>query len=530
MMTSLDFTGSGTTRIITADGPPAPQGERPPVIGGRVGAQSYALVAGPMGLAEAHRASTSTYRKIRSDPTIALADAVLSGPIIAASWSVEADDGVPDEWIELIQTTIDENRSEIVTRALRALQFGFAAFELVWGMDQSRRWAVRRWRQLIPESVGIVIDRHTGQFMGLQIGDSKTVLKPEECWLWSFDPEGDDLRGRPLYENARLVWDEWEQTRGNAANAAGKGSRVIPMVHYPTGQAIDQTGRTITNFEAAMTLLGNLANGRGVALPNLAGDESALRSNPDLAGKSQWVISFLESASASSVVGALTERKRYLDALKLRGLLVPERAAIEASTSGSRADSQSASDVLLTTCDRFHASMVQSLNRSGGIDAMLRYNFGEQAVGKVRVIATPIAEAKRAIFKQIIDAVLGSPMHLDALLDQIDVDAIIDAMELPKAKGIVDVTTPATPMPGEQPAAPVPAGDVDPAGGILNGAQITAAITVVSEYLAGRLPREAAIELLGKLGIEPERAGRMVSGSVISNPVIEPDAPTPPQD
>jgi hypothetical protein len=531
MNSSLDYLG-GAARLVTEPGVPRDIGTQPPVIGGRVPAQSIALVGGmASGGAEQERAATSTYRKMRSDPTIALADSMICGPVLAASWQVEADEGVPDEWVEFIQGIIDANRADIVMRAMRAIQFGFAAFELVWGVDQQRRWVVRRWRQLIPETVGIVIDENNGTFLGLDVGEKHARLTPPECWVWSIDPEGDDVRGRPLYENVRLAWDEWSQVRNNASHAATKGSRMIPMVHYPNGTAVDPNGRTITNYEAAMLILGNLATGRGVALPNLAGDDSALRANPDLAGKSQWVISFLEAAGAASTIGALTERQRYLDALKLRGMFVPERAGIEASQSGSRADSQSAGDVLLTTCERLNKSMAESLNRDGGLDAMLAYNFGPDAVGSVRIVAPPIADAKKAVFRSVVDAVLASPMHLDALLDQIDFDAILDAMELPKATGIVNVTAPAMPQPGEQPAVPVPVqGDSESTtSGILNGAQITAAISIVAEYREGRLPREAAIELLGKLGIEPDRAVRMLSGPVVSNPATIND-PTPPQD
>lgn len=46
----------------------------------------------------------------------------------------------------------------------------------------------------------------------------------------------------------------------------------------------------------------------------------------------------------------------------------------------------------------------------------------------------------------------------------------------------------------------------------LNGAQITAASKILSEYTAGQIPREAVEELLAELGMSAERIKRMVDG------------------
>lgn len=405
--------------------------ERKPQNGELTGAQAMRpnvgfSVFGFTGYGKPAEGSYRTYRAMIADPTIALARAVFTGPIIAGTWTFETTgDDVPDDYVELVQSVLEPMRPTLIVDALRSLDYGWQPFEKVWDGGST----LDRLKALLPDMTTIEVEQ-SGAFVGIR--QDRVALDPVKCLVVNHDVEAGNFYGRSRLENLRKVWSRWNDLDDASGRVAKFATSVIPQVHYPEGRGRDATGREWSNFELAQQIVNNLQVGNGVTLPNLAGNVDSLINNPDLAGKSQWVISFLAAAEASGNLTAISDRQRYYDSLKMRGYLVPERAATEAQTAGSRADSETGADSVL-----LHATLVdRDIARQISwyvADDILELNYGPDARGKVRVVAAPLADAKKAMFKQVMATMLANTATLDELLPQLDVDAIIDALELPKS-------------------------------------------------------------------------------------------------
>ena len=431
-----------TTGYVTTSAEPAIK----PEIGQSAPAQQTATGIGTgwgvvAGYSAAPTPCIGTFRRMLCDPTIAIGMQTIIAPIIASSWKYVASDDAPDDAVELVRKAFDVQRIRILRDALRSVAFGWYPFEKVWSVEKGRY--VIRHRGLLPELCRVMVDKDTKMLAGIKAGNVE--LLNDKSWLVTHDREGDNYYGRSRLLNILDQWHEGNEISKKGGQLATKAASIIPIVHYPPGGGDGLNGEKISNFESTAAILNQLQSARGIALPNLAGDASALMRNPELAGKSAWVISFLEAAGAAQSLGSMTERQRYLDSLKLRGLFVPERAVTEASLSGSRADAENSADLALLSCEQLHADIVESLNESGGVREMLTINFGDQAAEWVKIEPAPLDDKKRGVFKQLFAAVMAMPAMAEDLMTQIDIDAVCDALDIPKLDKDKPITLAALP-------------------------------------------------------------------------------------
>jgi hypothetical protein len=320
-------------------------------------------------------------------------------------------------------------RTPFLVEALRALEFGWRPFEKIFDV-RGGRVVLSRLKPLLPDFTFVQVDRH-GNFAGLTQLDVE--LPPEKAFIYTHDGEAGNLYGRSRHENARQAWHCWHQVDDRTAQLAAKVSAIIPMVHYPLGQSRDASGQLRDNGDLADVILNGLGSGRGVKLPNLFASSEDPRLSGDLAGKSSWMVSFLEAASAAQNLTGLTDRQRYYDALMFRGWLRPERTGLE-SRHGSRADANRHSDTALTDSELLHADICAQLNRNV-VDELLAMNYGREAVGSVYIVPAPLQETKRAVFQKLLEAMWRNPSTLNEFLQKADVDAVLDVMEIPRDGG-----------------------------------------------------------------------------------------------
>ncbi len=388
------------------------------------------------------------YRRMSAHPTLALAKSIVTAPILAGSWSFEArrpdgkrrrraviGDGVQSDPIDqmledrcrFVQRQIEPMRAAFLVEALRALEFGWRPFEKVWDVRDGSV-ILRRLKPLLPDFTFLQVDAN-GNFAGVAQMDVR--LPVEKAFIYSYDGEAGNLYGRSRHENARQAWSCWQQVDDRTAQLATKVSAIIPLVHYPLGQSRDASGQLRDNGDLADVILNGLGSGRGVKLPNLFANSEDPRLSADLAGKSSWMVSFLEAANAAHNLTGLTERQRYYDALMFRAWLRPERVGLE-SQHGSRADASKHTETGLTDSELVHADICDQFNR-GVVDELLTYNFGSGTVGSVYVSPSPLQEAKRALLQKLMQAVWGNAATLGQFLAQTDMDAVFDVLEIPRA-------------------------------------------------------------------------------------------------
>lgn len=413
---------------------------------------------GTLNLPRQSAVSAETYRTMTRHPTIALARAFAASPIIASSWSIKANDDADDEWIEFVEEELMHRREQILQMIVFSLiDYGWFGAEKVFEYDESDGMVhLKSLKQLIVDATSILIEGRTGDWLGFR--QAFVHLFAEQAFLVTREQEGQQYYGKSLLENIREPWLNWKEASAGAerydAYVAGAHWRVFfpPDARDEDGEyVVDSEGRT--NSDVAQDILDALESSGSVAIPQSIEQYMSALNTSQTAVDAQpfmWRIEIQED-KGSRQPGFL-ERLEYLDKQLIRGLIVPERAALEASNAGSRADSITHSDSALLHSDIMHRCIVREINAQI-IDHLLSINFGPDAVGSVRLEATPLADEKRRIFRAALDEILKSPKGQDL----VDSDALFDMAGLPKAEQIIDDAV-ASALP-PVPSPPVPPGN-----------------------------------------------------------------------
>lgn len=385
-------------------------------------------ILGDDGATAAPPPTLTTYREMRSNPTIALARVVATLPIRTLAWTLEADEGVPEERVVWLQDELDRLWPRLVLDLCRAQDFGFSAFEKVW-RPQGSLLTLHKVKYLWPEKTQVLVSRENGSFAGLRQGE--VVLPPEKCLVYSYDREGDEFYGRSRLENARehayAPWvDAAKKLRIYVRRAAG----ATVALEYPEGESQASSGQKLSNFEVAQRLLARFGQGDGVAMPNTlagAGAVDLARAGIDPEKWRAWRLTFLEAGNHGD---ELLNTLRHYESLMLRGALVPERTALEGQA-GTKAEAEAHGDLALALAALDAAELLRHLN-----DYLLApwcaLNWGPDAAGSIRLATEATDSASRDFFRALVEKLLTSPVTAETVLATLQLDAILTQAGLPQ--------------------------------------------------------------------------------------------------
>lgn len=503
-------------------------------------------------------ATYETWRLMSRNPTLALAKAVATGPILAASWSYEArDKAVPDAWVAFARSMLEPLREPYLEDAVRSMEFGWAPFEVVWKLVSnsqadglpSVRWEIERFKPLLPELTEPVFAPITGQYLGIRNGTC--VLPLGKSVVYTYDSLAGNVYGMPRHENVREEYCEYQTLRRHRLALIRKVSGVIPIIRYLRGKSIDPaTGKPVENYVLAKRLLGVLAQSRGVTFESAAIDSDDLRGNPELLKLANFSIDAVDVGSSGQSIAPMIAHAQYIDGLLMRGWLQPERSALQGQH-GTNAEAETHAKVGVTDSERVHRQMVRPVQQA--LDVAMELNFGAEARGAVLISPAPLVDAKRRVMEQLYEAMLKNPGLLELILAEIDRDQVYDRLELPKLEQVAGSTsrTPGTPAsgtdqpaippsasdalnrlaadtdpsatPGASPASPAPAA---PSEG-LNGAQSASAVDILLRVRTGELMPVAATELLVSIGMKPDAAERSIKAQTEAGRLPSPSTNPP---
>jgi tetratricopeptide (TPR) repeat protein len=326
-------------------------------------------------------------------------------------------------WIDKQFLTVREPLLETILKH-GYVDFGHQGFELVWGLDADGRQHIVRFKPLLPDITEILIDDHGG-LTGLRQKD--VDLSGTSAMLVSFGGEGSNLYGEPLLENVREAWNEWRKANEVAARYDRKIAGAYLLLHYPSfGQGIDQNGAKLDNVYLAQRILDKLEAASGVAIGDVP-SELAPGQDPN---QTAWRLEVQGSAGGQQQ--GFVDRLRYLDSLKVRGMLLPERAILEGQR-GTLAESQSQSDLALLQAELVHHHLTREINRQA-VDPVLEANWGPAYRGKVRLEAAPLSADNQGFLRQLVTHVLADPKDFADLFRRADWSSIFDAVGLPQTK------------------------------------------------------------------------------------------------
>lgn len=370
----------------------------------------------------------ATYRQISAHPTVALVMGIVIDPIMAGSWGWMKRADAPEQWLAFARDILQPMRSDILKQGLRALAFGFAAFEKVW-MAQGDRIVLQNLKPLLPEMTQILVDGH-GNFAGLRnqaAGEPPRDLPAAKSFLYTNDLEAADFYGRSRHENIRVTFSQAMQTAQRLAMYQKKIAGVIAQLHYPEGVSRDAAGVERSNDVIAQQILEAVSMGKSVRFPNLFASIDDPVSAANLAGKSQWVLSQFDPGGTDHSEGLLNALA-YYDRLLFRGWIRPERVGLEAQH-GTRADAEQHSETSVLDSELIDRDFSTAFNR-GVVDELLAINFGQQARGSVWIEPAPISDTKADTAKSVLMALLGKN-GTGAVADRIDVQSLLADLEIP---------------------------------------------------------------------------------------------------
>jgi hypothetical protein len=490
-----------------------------------------------------------TYRRMRSDPTISLARAAALTPVKRMKWAVEGAEDAPEDRVDFVRDVVEWMLPKLIDDILRMVDFGFQVLEKVWARDGGRL-VLERIKPLSPDSVRPLLDKATGRLIGARQGG---VDLPMSKVVWAtYDGECDDPWGRSRHENVReFAWHPWREAVKKFGTYVSKHAGIVPIIMYPPGTSEDSKGQTVDNFEVARRAIDAITAGRGMTMPNVLSPwaEDLVRKGASAKDLAAWRLELLGSPSGAG--SEIVEGLRYYDSLKLRGWLVPERAATEGQY-GTKAEASEHHDLAVDIAEEL-ADLVVAIVNEQVVDPLLVYNFGEEAEGTVYVCVGGVSEEDKAWFRSLVKDILTANPDMVPLW--LSIDSVIDMADLPKAQDdlgeVARLPAGPAPDPNTDPNLPRPplSPDADPEadpladplaepaaqpqGGTvvqdlaLNGAQISSLKEICIDVVEKKLPPEAAENMI--LVSFPSIDPAMVKKIIASLRAHEPPPEPPPQ-
>ncbi len=352
-------------KLVATEYQPFDQGQPPVHFGEKTGIQS--VITSPWVLRWASIPATyATYREIRKHGTLALARELKVAPVLASEWTIDADDGVPQEWKDLVEKIFFLQRDDFMAPALYYgdVDFGYTCFEKIIEPKDGYVKIVR-FKPLLHDITEICIG-HKGGFIGVrQLGHDLGIHNSVHV---GFRVEGSYLYGVPLLENARQAYNWYIDCNEGARRYDRKIAGAHIVVEYPVGSSTDRNGKEVENSVLARQVLDSLEAAGGVAIPR---DMAAFMQQLNLESPG-WKIWILDAGSNQQ--GTFVARLEYLDKMLCRSLHIPERAMMEGQH-GTKAEAEAHADVIFTIQDIEHRRVTAELNKQA-VDQVLFLNFG----------------------------------------------------------------------------------------------------------------------------------------------------------
>lgn len=360
--------------------------------------------------------SYATYRTIRRDPTIALARTLVAAPVLAGSWTVETKDGVPDEQKDLITNCLLAMRDHIMETALLFghVDFGWQSYEKIFEYKDDRI-VLKKLKPLLPDITQIMVMGDTGAFAGLRQARDNVNLPLARSLLISFRVEGTNWYGEGLLENVRLTHNRWNDADAGASRYDLKvaGSRID--IGYPPGTSL-LSGVETPNEQVAQAMGKSLEASGVVIHPTTGGDEDEA-----------WTLEVLEDKGGRQPT--FIDRLKYLDTLKVRALLIPERSVLEGQY-GTKAEAAEHINLAITNMELVDRAITRHVNWHMA-DQLLALNFGESERGNVWLNAVPLVDAALEFLRGLYTKMLENPTGFMEEYGLIDTLQLKEALNVP---------------------------------------------------------------------------------------------------
>jgi hypothetical protein len=364
------------------------------------------------------------YRKMRRHPIINLARKFSIAPILASTWAVEGTD--PEE-IEHIKDQILPLRNFLLRTALYGLSdFGWKPYEKIFTYTEAGRLGIDKIKPLKNDVTRVRYDKRTGRFLGLTHVDQFTGIKyyidAEHSLFVNFDDEGLGEYGTPNMAIAESSYDNHTDCNEIAKRYDKKMAGTFLVIKYPTGTTAYGPSREKTPNDVIADKVGAalMANGR-VSIPQERDEMAPSNSEKWI---DRWKLEFLDPAGKQA---DFVNRLNYLDKSMLRSFDITERSVIEGEF-GTKAESGVHTDAVLMMAQLRH-EMITELFNWHLVNQITRADTGIE--GSARIVAQPLSDEKKLQFAKIFEAIIADPGAGPQLIDKINDEEILRALDIP---------------------------------------------------------------------------------------------------
>lgn len=413
-------------------------------------------LSGPAG---GYYGTYGTYRFMLEHPTIRMARQVVCGPLISSSWHFEHPKELDEDIAKKVQDAFERLR-HYMPDMLRALDYGWAPFEVVWEQDSDNESIPTKLKPLLPDSTGVLTDRR-GNFVGLRpsfysavsiaplagiVGSTPPgeklrpgdlTVKGGKAWVYTHDGEAGNIHGRARLENMRrTAWRDWidcsQQIQALSGKLSGRQAyAIVPSGGYyipgPGGVEIFREYR-----QDALDALTAFVQNKNPVLtsPSLktAMDGGNIELAARLAAVSPVTFEVVDFGTESPAVAALIERQRHNEELIFNGYLRSARTGLE-SDHGSRADAEAHTSTGITDSQLLGDDIAFALQPL--VDRMCMVNWGLPP-GTIKIQQSPIVSSQRETLSQLLPTLLSDPATLQTFIRITNMDQVADALDIPR--------------------------------------------------------------------------------------------------
>ena len=368
-------------------------------------------------------------RKIRKDPTVVLARAILAAPLINNEWQVVGDDKKQRKILEKVLLPMKECFWS--TAIFSGIDYGWHSWEV--RPQKHKKTTYLKVKSLRHDCTELYLKRN-GELKlvknsGYESLDEAELKQSNFAHIASYQ-EYDSVGGYPLLKNTDEVMQDYEEAHEGHHRFMTKVAGTHWALWYPVGSTEDKDGNLIDNLEIADKVLDSLESSGKVALPVSRSEINELLQDQGVfdARKTGWRLELLESNAGN---GPFLDSKRYYDALKMRSLLVPERMALEGQF-GTKSDSSEHADVALMAIEQWGSNFYKWINSEFGfVGRALEYNGQEIYPGGARIKPLPIADDTKSFYREILRTVLNKD---ETFHKGLDIKALMDKIGVPYAR------------------------------------------------------------------------------------------------
>lgn len=361
-------------------------------------------------------------RRLRRDATVALARGILTAPIIKNAWRVE---GESEKECELVKKVLFPHRQQILKHAIFAgCDYGWMSWEIIpkrYEGVKETHFAIKPMRHELtrirvdnngfPSGLNSYVPKNGNRWNGepVKIGRNNFVL----C---AASDEYDNPYGDALLRNTYQSVKAYENVESGVSQFIDKVAGAYRLLWFPVGSSL-YNGRQTDNSVIANSIISSMEYSKVAAFPvtpdELNGMMQGNASATD-ARKSAWRLEILESRSG---LDPFIDRQKYLDSLKMRSLLLPERVALEGQN-GTKAESMAQADIALISIEQWGENIINWFNSEYGFVArILQYNGIEWYPGRVTVHPLPLSDDDKAYMREIFRTIVNNLADYSAVID-----------------------------------------------------------------------------------------------------------------